>query len=455
MTGGKTAVAALLLALPAILLIGRAGRDAARAPADLRDAVGDTSALDGLKSAGPGTDADIPMPKSAGMVREKSGGAGVSPPLPQTAKAPARKPAELTFLVYMNGKNDLARLADRDLAEMQNAVPSHKVHIVAEVGRFRQGVKRYYIGSADAFGEPSAPRLIADLGPADMGDWRSLAAFGSWARENYPAKRYILVVWNHGSGWTKSGAAFRGEKGISYDHETGGHFSTPELAAALKEMGGVDILAMDACLMQMAEVAWELRNYAEVIAASEEIMQGDGFPYDRILSRISKNPAASNEALAGIMVEQFNGYYREAGKVSTLSALRTGALPGFLSLVNAWADAALREDPAKLAAAVRASKTYDIPENKDLRDFLGRLASYLYGSGEFLEKGASLKTYIENDLIIANAATGREGPDPGSGGIAIFLPLREGYSGGYDELAWARDSRWDEFLKYMRGPSFP
>lgn len=62
MTGGKTAVAALLLALPAVLLIGRAGKDAARVPADLRDAPNSGGAAEQL---GLGDSADLPLPVPA------------------------------------------------------------------------------------------------------------------------------------------------------------------------------------------------------------------------------------------------------------------------------------------------------------------------------------------------------------------------------------------------------
>ena len=66
-------------------------------------------------------------------------------------------------------------------------------------------------------------------------DFRKLADFGKWAKEKYPAKKYMMVVWNHGDGWLKNKPAATDNKGISYDEETGNHLTTPELAAALRD----------------------------------------------------------------------------------------------------------------------------------------------------------------------------------------------------------------------------
>ena len=49
-------------------------------------------------------------------------------------------------------------------------------------------------------------------------------------------------------------------------------------------MGKVDVLAFDACLMQMAEVAYEVKDLADYVVGSEETEPGPGYPYDPFLA---------------------------------------------------------------------------------------------------------------------------------------------------------------------------
>src|SRR3989339_1466776 len=121
----------------------------------------------------------------------------------------------------------------------------------------------------------------------DMGDYKRVVDFVAWAKTNYPAKRYMLIIWNHGSGWMDPKGS---PKGISFDDETGNYIRTPQIGLILKEAGKVDILAFDACLMQMAEVAYEVKDNAQVIVGSEETVPGLGYPYGLFLGAMAKRP---------------------------------------------------------------------------------------------------------------------------------------------------------------------
>ena len=49
----------------------------------------------------------------------------------------------------------------------------------------------------------------------------------------------------------------------------------------------LDVLAMDACLMTMIEVAWQVRGHASVLVGSEEEEPGDGWPYNTVLGDLA------------------------------------------------------------------------------------------------------------------------------------------------------------------------
>ncbi len=214
-------------------------------------------------------------------------------------------------------------------------LPPAGVNVVVELGRMAgysaddgdwSGVRRYRVNK-DSDPSKINSELLADLGPADMGKGETLGDFARLARNAYPARKYMLVVWSHGSGWLKGA----GNKGISYDYETGSHINIPDLAKALKASGHLDVLAFDACLMQMAEVAYELKDSADFIAGSEEIEAVAGYPYDALLGAVSKEPALGPEAMARAVVESYGDYYSARGEAATHSYLKTAALPGLLA----------------------------------------------------------------------------------------------------------------------------
>jgi hypothetical protein len=58
-------------------------------------------------------------------------------------------------------------------------------------------------------------QLIEELPSARMGDAQTLKDFLAFGRDNYPAKRTAVVLWNHGGG-SVSGASFDELYGMAY-----------------------------------------------------------------------------------------------------------------------------------------------------------------------------------------------------------------------------------------------
>ena len=77
-------------------------------------------------------------------------------------------------------------------------------------------------------------------------------------------------------------------RGIAYDDRSGDCLDNQELkrvlSAAHHLLGRkVDLVGMDACLMTMLEVAYQIRDHAQILVGSEEVEPGDGWPYDAVL----------------------------------------------------------------------------------------------------------------------------------------------------------------------------
>ncbi len=374
--------------------------------------------------------------------------------IPALAVPPPPPLKEWTVMVFMNAKNNLEKYGISDLNEMETVGSGPKVNIVAQVGRMKgfdasngdwTGVRRFCI-TRDADPAIVNSKAVADLGQADMGDVKELEKFVEWAKREYPARRYMLVVWNHGSGWLKGDPA--PEKGISYDDETGHNIDTPQLGRALAGMGHIDLLAFDACLMQMAEVAYEIRGAVDYIAASEQTEPNDGYNYREVLGALAAAPAMGAEELGTRTVKAFlAGNLVDKKLISTHSLIRAGKAGELASLMDAFARAAMRSgDKAALVKARKAAQTYDALGNKDLYDFAS-LAAGKASDPAVKAAAKKLTRFISDDLVVINKKS--LWPLNSSNGIAVYLPPVLLEKKAYKELKFAADTQWDEFAEWL------
>ena len=108
---------------------------------------------------------------------------------------------EWTFLVFLNAKNSLDRFGDLNLKQMEEVGSTDQVNIVIQWGSLaRPSVKRMLIQKSTNPNEITSP-VVEDLGAVDMGSEAEFLRFLKWGAEKYPAKKYFVDVWNHGSGW--------------------------------------------------------------------------------------------------------------------------------------------------------------------------------------------------------------------------------------------------------------
>jgi hypothetical protein len=228
--------------------------------------------------------------------------------------------AEWTFMVYLDADNNLEDMGIEDFLEMSDIGSTREVNIVALFDRApahddsygdwtntRRGLIRY--------GDTPTTSWGTNLGELNMGDPDSLTDFVQWSASRYPAKRYALILWNHGSGWRDpSGRLLPPTRAIASDDTSGDSLSIKEVRQALLDADNVDqfdIIGFDACLMAMVEIAYELRDLGRVMVASEDLEPGYGYPYDRIMQVLTANPTSSAAQLGTTIVEQYYNYYQE------------------------------------------------------------------------------------------------------------------------------------------------
>ena len=381
-----------------------------------------------VKSANPGADI-VPMPGN-----------------PKAAK-------KWTVMVFVNAKNNLESYGLGDVNEMEMTGSDDNVNIVAELGRITgystadgdwKGGRRYLI-QKDADTTKITSPVLMELPKADMGDWNHLVDFAKWSMQKFPAQHYVLVVWNHGAGWNKD-VVFEAQKGISYDDETGNHITTPQLRQAMEQIGKIDIFAMDACLMQMVEVGYEIKDYADYIVASEETEPGDGYTYNTWLGPLAAKPDMTAAALSTTMVDSYTDHYQTINQGATQSSVKTASFGKLAQLLDGWtAEVMAANDLVNVKDARTKAQAFYYSTNKDLYHFV-KLVSDATANAAVSAKGKELMSFLTTDLISHSRATGAKYAN--SFGLAVYIPTS--YTAAYDSLMWAKDSKWDDFLKWIK-----
>ncbi|MBI4056633.1 MAG: hypothetical protein HY399_03700 [Elusimicrobia bacterium] len=377
-------------------------------------------------------------------------------PVGGPAPSPSVDPAKWTVMVFVNGKNNLEKFGLLNINQMEAVGSSDQLKVAVEFGRLGRGGdgnwrgQRRYVIQKDKDTTKITSPVLQEIPKADMGDWNHLVEFTQWAKQAAPSEKTMLIVWNHGSGWDLQNwppnyRAATTPLGVSYDDETGNHISTPDLGKALAAIGKVDILAFDACLMQMAEVVYQVMQNVEVMVGSEEVEPGEGYNYRTFLAPIAANPLLGPQEVAGVAVKAYVESYAGGKEQVTQSAVRASAMKPLLALLNEWTRLIMAAKESDVVRAARSRvQSFFVKDNIDLLHFVRLVLEKTKNEG-VREKGEALAAFL-SQAVFANGTQGNTMAN--ASGLAIYFP-RGSYNRAYDDLAWAKDGNWASFLKWF------
>ncbi len=422
--------------------------------------------LAGCGSGGGGSDTP---PGGTGALIEQPGWSVRS----QTRALPQKK---WTFLVYMNAANDLERFGSLNMNQMEQIGSSSDVNIVLQYKRMNfpdsslddtsngdwTDTRRYYVTRDGDTSRTSSP-LISQSNAIDMGKAQTLQEFVRWGVEAFPAEKYCLVIWNHGAGWrSRAKDVSPITRGVSYDDATGSHIDTIQLPAAVNIGRKWDIISFDSSLMQMVEVAYEIRDQADYIVGSEESPPGTGYRYERLLGNLTANPGQQPRSFASFIAQDTLAAYGASSNIthSALDASQVGSLAPALNQLGAALTAAQGTWGTQIATARRASESYDYSQNKDLTDFLDQMAPV--GGAPTVNNGGVLNAIqgVRNALAATIITNANGTQHPRSRGLAIYIPspaqyvtverqqVEEGFGQPYSALSFSQAApAWRNFLQ--------
>ena len=355
--------------------------------------------------------------------------------------------AKWTFMVYVDGDNNLEGAALDDFLEMAQVGSTPEMNILVQVDRIPghssahndwTDTRRFRIEK----GSTPSDVPIQNLGEVNMGDPAALQDFVEWGVTNYRADYYALVIWNHGGGWRDARETMaakaaedisRGEtatpvaRAIAWDDTDNDVLFMKEVQNALtaardrnNTVVKLDLVGFDACLMGMVEVAYAIRASTSVMVGSEQLEPWDGWPYDAILADLRTNITTyTPEDLGGTIVTKYHQSYSGQSEI-TQSAVKIADLNNLVAKINHFTTVANTEWPM-LKTARNNSLVYHAGFYSywgvDIWDFANEVYNNATNSAL---RSAALDLRNAVDQMVVNEL---HSPDmDGSHGLAIYFP---------------------------------
>jgi len=228
----------------------------------------------------------------------------------------------VTIMVYMCGTDLESRsaMASKDLQEMLAAGVGDKVNLVIYTGGCKKWQNNVISNSVNQIYQVKGSSLVcleSNMGQAAMTAPDTLTGFIKYAKSNFPADRYDLIMWDHGGGSIS---------GYGYDEKyaSAGSMNLSQINKALKAAGTeFDFVGFDACLMATVETALVVANYSDYLIASEETEPGIGWYYTDWLKALNADTSMPTTEIGKNIIDTFTTACAQGaqGQKTTLSLI--------------------------------------------------------------------------------------------------------------------------------------
>ena len=239
---------------------------------------------------------------------------------------PHQQLADYTIIYYGNGGGDLDNSlmktisqffrADAESRKNVNICVQYKFSTLKSLQKKKLEQFYPYAGKTSRFTVPPKATdadFMATLsshfigpGNADFCRSDSLANYINWATKQFPARKYILILNDHGGGYLPNeelpvaDVSTPQTRGVIYDDGYNDkHFTAKTLAKALSlSREHLSALYMDACIMNTAEYQFELAPLTDYFVLSTCSVPDEGGYYAELVQALSANPDDLEKGLA-------------------------------------------------------------------------------------------------------------------------------------------------------------
>jgi hypothetical protein len=354
---------------------------------------------------------------------------------------------EWAVLIFLNADNNLEGYAYGDASEIESVTSATAVQVVALWDEYKANG-----GTARVFEFDQGSRTqVADWGELDLSDWRVMRDFGIWAVQAYPARHYLYIAWDHGSGWKSSNLEPLFRSFSNDDNGSARRISVSNgdyakgLAAITATIGRkLDIFGFDACQMSMWEVAEATVPYADYLIASEANIPGTGFEYEGFLGPLVVDPTMPALTLGETIVQS---YYDGAPNNRTLTLTDLATMDILATAITAFADQ-LRANPSLFAdfeTLRQGTQSWGTNTHRDFYRFTEQVVALSTAPQPLVDAATALLAQLDVTIVYNRA----QFDQPHSNGLAIYFPeLGSSISSQYDDAGavWCSHTTWDEFL---------
>lgn len=417
-------------------------------------------------------------------------------PTSESTRALAAK--DTTVLIYIAADNDLGPYARKNLKQLMDTGSSPHMNIVAQLDTRITGnikiTRRYFIEKNKLIvmnhNDPSSQQM-------DSGSPETLIQFCRWAIKGFPARNYVLILWNHGTGIIDIGRprsinplqlfSFNPstnlieldrsipflellqkehtERGICFDDSTGHYLTNQGLEYALREIGQkFSCICFDACLMAMIEVADIIKEYADFMVASQEVELATGHHYQKMLEPLLSKPM-EKQTFVNHIVKAYGNLYQTITQDYTQSAINLALLKPLqenISLVSQLLLESMKiQQGTTIREAIKASRHkllcthFNEPSYIDLGHFyqniLFNLKNFKYRDGnraKTIKEELSTALIQGKELIAKTVTANAVGKNLNRAtGISIYFPEKSIHN-SYKNTKFAATNNWYGFLAY-------
>lgn len=379
-----------------------------------------------------------------------------------------------TMLLYLDGDYHDSKLLDQftaTLTDMRQHVANPAVRIAVLLdGPANGDTRRIVIAPPSSSGGPPLFTETA-VGELAMDDPNTLANFIRWGQQQFPAQHYYLSIADHGQaiqgiGWDSTS-----------DRNDGAYLTVKELGEALRSSGvaPIDVLHLDACSLNLLDVAYEVRDNVKMLVASQ-YLGWSYFAYADYAAAIGQATTAQDAART--VVEHYAALAGADHFPYTLSALDLERSTTTLNAVDTLA--------AKLAAEINNNRS-----RQATMDAIRKTSQTFDSNGDFqnneqdmyvdlVDWARRVQSEVDNPAVKARAAAllaELNGPQPfiiankqgsgylpaqyeggpyidlsGANGLSIFYPQQQDTAAFdsyvHDRLfSFSAASRWKDFLQ--------
>lgn len=354
-----------------------------------------------------------------------------------------------TILLYLcgsdlesaNASTSQGGYATRDLKEILSVSCPSNVNFVIETGGSSKWSSTYGI-SATNIGRyhVNNKSLVKDasLDQANMGEYQTFRDFLEWGLVTYPAKKYGLIMWNHGGAMTGNCFDENYDDDSLLNSEAYWGVNDARILAGVSEK--LEFIAYDVCLAAVQDIAEFNSHNFNYMVASQESESGNGYDYDAWLPTLYNNPTTVNTVtlltkIADTFIVEQGTTSDQTQAVYDLSKMPTyfaafealaAKLRTIITSASAWTTFANLVDQCQKYGAYNYQGTdYYLYDVFDISQFITKMKASSTYKTVCASELSTLQTAFNNLVVYERHGSGTSG-----GGLNMFCPI-SGYSDSY------------------------